>query len=87
MQIWIVNAFTDQPYNGNPAAVAPVEEFPDSMSDLKIAIETRNKQGPIPHLPDLVPCGEMQVSIEGDKVHITGQAITTLKGEWMVYGY
>lgn len=29
MKVWIVDAFTDCPFSGNPAAVAIVDEFPD----------------------------------------------------------
>ena len=39
MKIWIVDAFTDQPYKGNPAAVAIVEEFPEDALCQKIAEE------------------------------------------------
>lgn len=39
MQIWIVDAFTDQLYKGNPAAVALVDEFPEKEICLKIAAE------------------------------------------------
>jgi PhzF family phenazine biosynthesis protein len=39
MKIWIVDAFTDQPYRGNPAAVAIVDEFPDKEICQKIANE------------------------------------------------
>jgi predicted PhzF superfamily epimerase YddE/YHI9 len=37
MNIWIVDAFTDWPYAGNPAGVAIVDEFPDDAQ--KIAME------------------------------------------------
>lgn len=38
-QIWIVDAFTDTPYRGNPAAVMPVEEFPADAVCQAIAAE------------------------------------------------
>lgn len=39
MQIWVVDAFTNQPFKGNPAAVAIVDEFPADDRCLKIAAE------------------------------------------------
>ncbi|MBX9922902.1 MAG: PhzF family phenazine biosynthesis isomerase [Rhabdochlamydiaceae bacterium] len=39
MKIWIVDAFTDHPYAGNPAAVVIVDEFPDNEICQKIAAE------------------------------------------------
>ncbi len=39
MKIWIVDAFTDKPYKGNPAAVALVDEFPDQKLCQLIATE------------------------------------------------
>lgn len=39
MRIWIVDAFTNQPYRGNPAAVVIVDEFPDKEICQKIAAE------------------------------------------------
>ena len=33
-QIWIVDAFTDKPYGGNPAAIMIVEEFPEDISQI-----------------------------------------------------
>jgi len=39
MKIWVVDAFTSQPYCGNPAAVAIVNEFPDDQTCQKIAAE------------------------------------------------
>lgn len=38
-KIWTVDAFTDQPYTGNPAAVMIVSEFPDSHICQSIASE------------------------------------------------
>ena len=39
MKIWIVDAFTDRPYAGNPAAVTIVDSFPDDATCQKIAAE------------------------------------------------
>ena len=39
MKIWTVDAFTDKPFSGNPAAVAIVEEFPTDDRCQKIAAE------------------------------------------------
>lgn len=39
MKIWIVDAFTNKPYAGNPAGVVIVEEFPDDQRCQKIAAE------------------------------------------------
>jgi len=39
MRIWIVDAFTDIPYKGNPAAVAIVKEFPNEGVCQKISAE------------------------------------------------
>jgi PhzF family phenazine biosynthesis protein len=39
MKIWIVDAFTNKPYSGNPAAVIIVEEFPSSEQCQQIAAE------------------------------------------------
>lgn len=39
MRVWIVDAFTDRPFAGNPAAVAIVDEFPDDETCQKIAAE------------------------------------------------
>lgn len=39
MKIWTVDAFTSQPYSGNPAAVMIVEEFPADNQCQKIAAE------------------------------------------------
>ncbi|MCB1116298.1 MAG: PhzF family phenazine biosynthesis isomerase [Chlamydiia bacterium] len=39
MQIFVVDAFTSQPFKGNPAAVVIVEEFPSDEMCLKIAGE------------------------------------------------
>ena len=39
MKIWIVDAFTAQPYRGNPAAVVIVEEFPGDPECLNISSE------------------------------------------------
>lgn len=39
MKIWIVDAFTDQPYSGNPAAVTIVDQFPSDETCQKIAAE------------------------------------------------
>jgi PhzF family phenazine biosynthesis protein len=39
MKIWIVDAFADRPFSGNPAAIAIVEEFPDNEICQKIAME------------------------------------------------
>lgn len=39
MKVWIVDAFTDRPFSGNPAAVAIVDEFPDDETCQKIAAE------------------------------------------------
>lgn len=36
-KFWVVNAFTNQPFRGNPAAVMIVDEFPENM--LEIAAE------------------------------------------------
>lgn len=33
-KIWIVDAFTDQPYKGNPAGVMIVEDFPEDMPEI-----------------------------------------------------
>lgn len=33
-KIWIVDAFTDQPYKGNPAGVMIVEDFPEDMQEI-----------------------------------------------------
>jgi PhzF family phenazine biosynthesis protein len=39
MKIWTVDAFTDKPFAGNPAAVTIVEEFPSNEMCQKIAAE------------------------------------------------
>jgi PhzF family phenazine biosynthesis protein len=39
MKIWIVDAFTNRPYAGNPAAVTLVDEFPSDEICQKIAME------------------------------------------------
>ena len=39
MKIWIVDAFTDKPFAGNPAAVTIVDEFPSFEKCQKIATE------------------------------------------------
>jgi PhzF family phenazine biosynthesis protein len=39
MKIWIVDAFTNHPYAGNPAAVTIVDDFPDDATCQKIAAE------------------------------------------------
>ena len=39
MKIWIVDAFTNKPYAGNPAAVTIVDEFPNDEECQKIAAE------------------------------------------------
>lgn len=39
MKIWTVDAFTDRPYSGNPAAVMIVDEFPVNQTCHKIAAE------------------------------------------------
>ena len=39
MKIWTVDAFTDKPYAGNPAAVAIVDEFPSDKTCKAIAAE------------------------------------------------
>jgi PhzF family phenazine biosynthesis protein len=39
MKIFIVDAFTDKPYSGNPAAVAIVDEFPSDEQCQRIASE------------------------------------------------
>jgi PhzF family phenazine biosynthesis protein len=39
MKIWVVDAFTNKPYAGNPAAVTIVEEFPTDEQCQKIAAE------------------------------------------------
>lgn len=39
MKIWIVDAFTNKPFAGNPAAVTIVEEFPTDNQCQKIAAE------------------------------------------------
>lgn len=39
MQIWQVNAFTNEPFKGNPAGVSIVSEFPSDILAQKIAAE------------------------------------------------
>jgi PhzF family phenazine biosynthesis protein len=39
MKIWIVNAFTDKPFSGNPAGVMIVEDFPIDEMCQNIAVE------------------------------------------------
>ena len=39
MQIWQVNAFTNEPFKGNPAGVSLVSEFPSDILAQKIAAE------------------------------------------------
>ncbi len=39
MKVWVVDAFTDKPYSGNPAAVTIVDEFPSDDECQKIAAE------------------------------------------------
>ena len=39
MKIWTVDAFTDKPFSGNPAAVVIVQEFPSAEACQKIAAE------------------------------------------------
>jgi len=39
MKIWIVDAFSDKPFTGNPAAVTIVEEFPSEDMCQRIAAE------------------------------------------------
>jgi PhzF family phenazine biosynthesis protein len=39
MKIWIVDAFTDKPFHGNPAAVTVVKGFPNDEMCQKIAAE------------------------------------------------
>ena len=39
MKIWMVDAFTNQAYSGNPAAVIIVEEFPSNEQCQQIAAE------------------------------------------------
>lgn len=39
MKIWTVDAFTDKPFQGNPAAVTIIDEFPSDEICLKIAAE------------------------------------------------
>jgi predicted PhzF superfamily epimerase YddE/YHI9 len=39
MKIYIVDAFANQPYTGNPAAVAIVDNFPPDELCQKIAAE------------------------------------------------
>jgi PhzF family phenazine biosynthesis protein len=39
MKVWIVDAFAEKAFSGNPAAVIPVEQFPSDELCLKIAAE------------------------------------------------
>lgn len=39
MKIWTVDAFTDKPFSGNPAAIAIVEDFPADEICQKVAAE------------------------------------------------
>lgn len=52
MKIWTVNAFTDQPFAGNPAAVLIVEDFPHDDVCQKLAAEVN-----LPIMSFLKPLG------------------------------
>ena len=39
MRQYIVDAFTDKPFTGNPAAVCVMDEWPSKESMMKLAME------------------------------------------------
>lgn len=41
MKQYVVDAFTDEPFAGNPAAVCVMDRWPSDESMMKLAIDTR----------------------------------------------
>ena len=93
--IWHVDAFSSEPFRGNPAAVCVMDEpRPDSWMQ-QIASEMNLsetafvvRQGGGFHLRWFTPACEVRLcghaTLSGDRVTLAGAAVTTLRGELQV---
>ncbi len=71
MRQYIVDAFAEELFTGNPAAVLPCREMPSPELMLKIAIENNySKRG-----------GIVGVRLGEERVYITGQACLFMEGD------
>ena len=88
MKQYIVDAFTDKPFSGNPAAVCVMESWPSEESMMKLAMENNLsetafivKEAQGYHLRWFTPgtevelCGHLYCEMqEGGRISISGEA-------------
>lgn len=75
MRICIVDAFTDRPFAGNPAGVVLLESdaFPPDAWLQNVAAEV--------NLSETARTGLVRTTVQGDRVLLTGTAVTVVDGE------
>ena len=80
MKQYIVDAFTDKPFSGNPAAVCVMESWPSEESMMKLAMENnlsetafivKEERGY--HLRWFTPGTEVELREDG-RINISGKA-------------
>jgi len=87
LPLYWIDAFTDRAFHGNPAAVVPLERWPDDAAMQRIAFENGLSETAFFGQTSLharqvsARGGELWCTLAGDRVKIAGQAVRYLRGE------
>ena len=81
MKQYVVDAFTDQIFGGNPAAVCLLERWPADELLMKITRENNLSEtafavpeGDGYHLRSFTPGGVLYCRVDGDRIRMAGKA-------------